>query len=121
MATTKSSTSAVKKGAAKKRAAKSGVAAPNEETFFDPTRIVLFGKRFNGLSVQQAAIARAAGPAPGAAASPLRAAIQNLASGASVARIFSFSYEGYYQKLPWPMLFVVSGPGIAPSSTPSVA
>lgn len=88
----------------------------------DPTRIVLFGKPFPGLqavapksatgaSAFQQALAKAA-----AAAKP-----KSGAGGGSVARIFSFAYEGRYYKLPWPMLFLVSGTAVAPSNNPSVA
>jgi hypothetical protein len=94
----------------------------------DPTRIVLFGKPFPGLqavapksaagaSAFQQALAKAAAAAAAAAAPKQKGG----AAGCSVARIFSFAYEGRYYKLPWPMLFLVGGVGVAPGKTPSAA
>lgn len=86
-----------------------------DPSFLAPTRIILFGKVFSGLSVNTVSSA-----APSAAASSIAATLTGLSGGAQVARIFSFSYEGQYQKLPWPMLFVVSGPGTALPATPAI-
>jgi hypothetical protein len=77
------------------------------ETFLEPTRVLLFGKVFSGLSYQ----APPATTAPPMVQGALGSALQALGTGGRFARIYGFSYEGRYYKLSRPALFLVSGPG----------
>lgn len=113
------------------------------ETFFEPTRIFLFGKHFAGLTYDPASMRdaqagnppewaeyppRPAGgpppPAPvladlGMPPSRLERSLRRLghpAAQSRFARIYSFSFEGHYYKLPRPLLFLVAGNG-APAQT----
>jgi hypothetical protein len=105
---------------------------PLIETFFEPTRIFLFGKQFAGLIYDPAPMRD---PRPGQAEaewstyppdaldklgmppSRLERTLRRLGSEeaqSGFARIYSFSFEGHYYKLPRPQLFLVAGPGANP-------
>jgi hypothetical protein len=96
------------------------------ETFFEPTRIFMFGKEFRSLKFERGSmdeeftkdyVAPAANHElplpPRRIERTLRR--QSMENGKAIdrifARIYSFSFEGYYYKLPRPMLFLVSGAG----------
>lgn len=104
-----------------------GPAFTEHETFFEPTRIWLFGKPFTSLIYNRAAMDPefVQWPHLGAAVTdigmPPRRIERTLrrrqrAGGVWVdpifARIYSFSFEGHYYNLPRPLLFLVYGNGI---------
>ncbi|MCP4011413.1 MAG: hypothetical protein GY726_18080, partial [Proteobacteria bacterium] len=67
------------------------------ENLRDLTKVHLFGKPFKGLKIEGRKGKR----------------------GHTLARIYSFSYEGNYYKLPRPLVFMVEGEGSTPSSVDS--
>jgi hypothetical protein len=75
------------------------------ETFLEPTRLLLFGKLFPELKYDPPA--NPAQPAPG----DLPLSVRSLPAAGNFARIYGFSYEGHYYKLPRPLLFLVQGNG----------
>ena len=106
------------------------------ETFLEPTRIHLFGKQFPTLVYDTSAMDGKATQAlqpqqqpprefeTYTAATPVTAPAPDLpmppgrveqalrkAEDGIFARIYGFSYEGHYYKLPRPLLFLVQGPG----------
>ena len=94
------------------------------ETFFEPTRIWLFGKPFTALTYNRAAMnnefADYVAPARGEPLpTPPKRIDRTLRRqdgpkhdlAPILARIYSFSYEGYYYKLPRPLLFLLNGDG----------
>lgn len=87
------------------------------ETFFEPTKIRLFGKPFTALTYDRgsmaAEFAQYQAPEAGAdLAMPPRRIERALRRGEGpFARIYSFSFEGHYYKLPRPLLFLVAGDG----------
>lgn len=104
---------------------------PEFETFFEPTRIWLFGKHFKSLEYRRDSMGASSGhtnefseyKAP-AAGRDLRMPPrriertlrrQSYENGEAIdrifARIYSFSFEGHYYKLPRPLLFLVYGTG----------
>ena len=117
------------------------------ETFFEPTRIWLFGKPFPTLAYVPSTMTGKTGDRPGTgsdgthadefmpyetpkestpgAFSPLpmpprrieRKLRRNQPSLQIFARIYSFSFEGHYYKLPRPLLFLVSPGGFRPDDT----
>ena len=125
---------------------------PLIETFLEPTRIFLFGKRFPSLVYRAAPMSEGAGDAGDAALATVTAAVAAAGSAtlppagelagfsappdtkgarcrcrpgrssgrcrafgaeAGFARIYGFSFEGHYYKLPRPLLFLVRGDGHA--------
>jgi hypothetical protein len=114
---------------------------PFIETFLDPTRIFLFGKPFPALAyvanpvgaIQGAAAGGAAAGAAvqaavayGDAAAPappppgefevhppgrVEQALLQAEEDGNFARIYGFSFEGHYYKMPRPLLFLVRGDG----------
>lgn len=123
---------------------------PLIETFLEPSRIFLFGKRFPSLVYQAAPMSEGAGdagaaalatvtaavaaagsatlPPPGELAGfatngaggqlpmppgPVERALREFGAEAGFARIYGFSFEGHYYKLPRPLLFLVRGDGHA--------
>ena len=96
---------------------------PLEETFLEPTRIFLFGKKFPTLVYDPKPMSKefeafnvptASGPVelpmpPGRVEQALRQA----GAKGIFARIYGFSYEGHYYKMPRPLLFLVRGEGRA--------
>ena len=111
---------------------------PLIETFLEPTRIFLFGKPFPTLEYKSDPMSRggttgtggtsfdpefepyaepsAAGgtsPAPELPMPPgqVEQALRQAADGGIFARIYGFSFEGHYYKLPRPSLFLVRGEG----------
>jgi hypothetical protein len=115
---------------------------PNFETFFEPTRIWLFGKPFDGLAYNPSPTGRWTSPGnyegefntrysnPGAGSLPMppKRLERTLRRGCDVspnggvsrpaldeqqffARIYSFTYEAHYHRLPRPLLFLVNHPG----------
>lgn len=100
---------------------------PLIETFFDPTRIFLFGKPFDSLTYAPGSM-NAAGPfrefenynPPAAGAelpmppSRLERTLRRATPDGIFARIYSFSFEGHYYTMPRPLLFLVRGPGAVP-------
>ena len=96
------------------------------ETFFEPSRIWLFGKPFKSLTYDRSSMSDEWVPydvstAPGAdgSAMPPRRIERSLRRQQPAvtpvvpifARIYSFSFEGHYSKLPRPLLFLVYGDG----------
>src|SRR5688572_26843899 len=92
------------------------------ETFFEPTRVWLFGKHYNSLeyvrNTMDEEFVRYKTPAPGDDLPiPPRRIERALRRGETenktpiFARIYSFSYEGHYYNLPRPLLFLVYGAG----------
>jgi hypothetical protein len=91
---------------------------PAIETFLEPTRIFLFGKPFPTLVYDprpmgpefEALNVPAAGAElpmpPGRVEQALRQAAE---ADGIFARIYGFSYEGHYYKMPRPLLFLVRG------------
>lgn len=97
---------------------------PLIETFLEPTRIFLFGKPFPTLTYNPTPMS-----APGAntefetydapaqdSALPtppglVEQALRQAEDGGMFARIYGFSFEGHYYKLPRPLLFLVQGEG----------
>ncbi len=84
------------------------------ETLLSPSNILLYGRVVHDLSIQHP-------PAHGGSHSPfVRARAggnrelehQLTAPDATIARIYSFSYEGAYYDLPRPALFLVHGEGL---------
>ena len=103
------------------------------ETFFEPTRIWLFGKPFEGLAFNQEAMVPEfsnyrVGP-DGKLPMPPRRIERTLRRGREAdppipqifARIYSFSYEGHFYTLPRPLLFLLYGRGtpLAPPKQPA--
>lgn len=105
------------------------------ETFFEPTRIWLFGKRFTSIEYKRDTMSRewsdykAPAPTTDLPMPPRRIerALRRQAihwTGNQVdevispifARIYSFSFEGNYYNLPRPLLFLVTGPGTKPTT-----
>jgi hypothetical protein len=88
------------------------------ETFLEPTRIFLFGKPFPTLKYDPEPMRQEFEPfnAPGAG-EPLpmppgrvEQALRQAADAEGIfARIYGFSYEGHYYKMPRPVLFLVRG------------
>lgn len=109
------------------------------ETFFEPTRIWLFGKRFDSLIYNPASMGRQGARAgefncsyvapqpdtvlpipPKRIERTLRRDVQLQVDGTVVdeqehpqffARIYSFTYEAHYYRLPRPLLFLMSSAG----------
>lgn len=90
---------------------------PGTETFFEPTRLRLFGKPFAALTYDRDAMkdefVKYTAPAQDQdLAMPPRRIERTLRRGTGpFARIYSFSFEGHYYKLPRPLLFLVTGKG----------
>ena len=80
------------------------------ETLLAPRLIRLFGRKFEGLELRplaEADLKKLKGPP---FANLLNEALYR--PGAGLARIYGFSYEGRYYKLPSPQIFVVHGDGV---------
>jgi hypothetical protein len=110
---------------------------PLIETFLEPTRILLFGKVFPTLSYTPGPMRGVAVPGlgpglaeftPYAAPAPpdvadaqppdlpmppgrVEQALRQVGDAGVFARIYGFSFEGHYYKLPRPLLFLLAGPG----------
>ena len=113
---------------------------PFFETFFEPTRIWLFGKPFDSLEYRPGPTGRFSSgkyegefnpdyrSANGSLPMPPKRIERTLRRGSDVAadgaviarpqeqsqffaRIYSFSYEAHYYRLPRPLLFLVNSPG----------
>src|SRR5688500_13624081 len=97
-----------------------------QETFFETTRIWLFGKRFTSLTYHYASMNEEWVKWPDGTATltnigmPPRRMERKLRRRQKVgdawvnpifARIYSFSFEGHYYNLPRPLLFLVYGHG----------
>ena|SRR5215831_16954162 len=91
------------------------------ETLQSPSCILLYGRLVTDLNVAPNAVA-AANPPPGPPPPPVpvqpphlgaNASLQQQLAepGATIARIYGFSYEGHYYDLSRPALFLVHGPG----------
>jgi hypothetical protein len=98
---------------------------PAIETFLEPTRIFLFGKRFPTLTYNAAPMNVAETEEfdsnPPAPAGPVERALIHAEAEGIFARIYGFSFEGHYYKLPRPVLFLVRGPGRSRSPEPDAA
>jgi hypothetical protein len=113
------------------------------ETFLEPTRIFLFGKKFSTLVYDPSPMSGGADATARAAAAdkefddytvsaeahealkndkpseaelptppgPVEHALRQVGDKAIFARIYGFSFEGHYYKLPRPVLFLVRGEG----------
>jgi hypothetical protein len=88
------------------------------ETLLSPSNILLYGRVVDDLIIQ-------ASTRGGPSHSPFIVARsggdrqlerQLIAKNATIARIYSFSYEGAYYDLPRPALFLVHGPGVLVTS-----
>ena len=108
-----------------------------KETFFEVTRIWLFGKHFTALTYVRSEMVSefspyklpaVANPMPDLPMQPERAerALRRQQTTAAplpatsdpyFARIYSFSFEGHYYKLPRPLLFLVSGTPVQPQGS----
>jgi len=107
------------------------------EDLFEPTKVYLFGKKFKGLNFDLSALGRTPCHAPKTAddfqmpppnlETALRRKMYGAQSGEAdgvreqedfleplLARIYSFSYEGLYHKLPRPTIYLVWGKGVHP-------
>ena len=115
---------------------KDTVASRDFETFFETSRIWLFGKPFKSLTYERSSMAEEWAPydvpasttaADGSPMPPRRIErfLRRQQPGVVTppnpplpvppifARIYSFSFEGHYYKLPRPLLFLVYGDGAA--------
>jgi hypothetical protein len=84
---------------------------PSIESFLSPTRIYLFGKTFSNLTYTPTSTGGGTTPDPSQSPGPVSRALDDVGSAGKFARIYGFSYEGHYYKLPRPVLFLVSGTG----------
>ena len=87
------------------------------ETLQSPSCILLYGRLVTDLNVGPNAVAAANPPPPPVPVQPphlgMNASLQDqlAAPGATIARIYGFTYEGHYYDLSRPALFLVHGPG----------
>jgi hypothetical protein len=84
------------------------------ETFLESTTMLLFGKRFLGLtyvSPSSAGSTEGGGDDLSASQGPVRSILDDIGDAGSFARIYGFSYQGSYYKLPRPVLFLVRSEG----------
>src|SRR5260221_11112159 len=92
--------------------------SPLGETLLAPRLVRLFGREFKGLQLSTEGLKN-----PREEANPQAKDIPNppfgnlitlalFREGARLARIYGFSYEGRYYKLPSPQVFLVHGEGI---------
>jgi len=99
--------------------AKNPLAPVLDETVLAPTMIRMFGRPYVGLTLQADQVATVK-DTPGPYDNPLSDKFAEDKSddadkvdvSPQLARIYGFSYEGHYYKLPKPMVFLVHGPGI---------
>lgn len=113
---------------------------PLIDTFFEPTRILLFGKKFPTLRYDPAPMRQPRGLVPGdseftpytlppdpqvvdGVVDPppptdlpmppgrVEQALREVGDEGIFARIYGFSFEGHYYKMPRPLLFLVQGDG----------
>jgi hypothetical protein len=87
------------------------------ETLQSPSCILLYGRLVTDLNVGPNAVAAAGPPTTAPPVQPphlgANASLQQqlAAPGATIARIYGFTYEGHYYDLSRPALFLVHGPG----------
>lgn len=91
----------------------------NFETLLSPSGVLLYGRVLLDLSLNNLPPADVEPPPLSTDPPPRRGANlflqeQLKADGARFARIYGFSYEGYYYDLPRPAIFLVHGPGVDP-------
>ena len=85
---------------------------PASETLLDPSGVRLFGREMSDLVLKKSSSAEAAaGGAPARHGANSFLKQQLTAEGATLARIYGFSYEGFYYELSQPAIFLVHGPG----------
>lgn len=85
---------------------------PASETLLDPSGVRLFGREMSDLVLKKSSSAEAAaGDAPARPSANSFLKQQLTAEGATLARIYGFSYEGFYYELSQPAIFLVHGPG----------
>jgi Pentapeptide repeats (8 copies) len=88
--------------------------APMTETLLSPSNVLLFGRVVTDLQIVTPAANPRHSPFPQNRVGIAGEVEQQLvAANATFARIYGFSFEGFYYDLPQPALFLVHGPGVA--------
>jgi hypothetical protein len=90
------------------------------ETLLNPSNVLLYGRVAKDLTFTFQPPTTANTPVPRLGGNNfLQQQLQ--AAGATLARIYAFTYEGHYYDLPRPMIFLVHGAGADPEPKPGAA